>query len=102
MAPFSSTATDLLSASPEIEPTGFTDLERALLTEDATAFLVGLERQFRAPIAEALARRVARRARIARGEEQLDFLWETAGVRERDWTVAPQPQDLLRRAVEIT
>ena len=102
MAPLSSTATDVLSASPEMEPTEFMDLERALLTEGATAFVVDLERQFRAPIAEALARRVGRRARIARGEEQLDFLSETAGVRERDWAVAPLPHDLLCRAVEIT
>ena len=102
MAPFSSTATDVLSASPEIEPIEFTDLERALLTEGAAAFLVGLERQFRAPIAEALARRVARRTRIARGEEGLGFLAETAGVRERDWAVASLPHDLLHRAVEIT
>ena len=102
MAPLSSMGTGLLSASPEIEPSAFAGLERALLSEDAIAFLVDLERQFRAPIAEALARRVARRARIARGEEQLDFLTETAGVRERDWTVASLPQDLLRRTVEIT
>jgi len=102
MAPLSSTGPDLLSASPEIEQPEFADLERALLPEAATRFLVDLERQFRAPIAEALARRVARRGRIARGEEQLDFLSETAGVRARDWTVASLPHDLLRRTVEIT
>ncbi|HKN67391.1 MAG TPA: malate synthase A [Gemmatimonadaceae bacterium] len=83
-------------------PTEFTGLERALLTEGAKAFLVDLERQFRPAIAEALARRVARRARIARGEERLEFLTETAAVREREWAVAPLPHDLLHRAVEIT
>ena len=31
-----------------------------------------------------------------------DFLPETAAIREGDWTVAPIPQDLLDRRVEIT
>src|SRR5512134_1489182 len=30
------------------------------------------------------------------------LLAETAGVREADWTVAPQPKDLQNRRVEIT
>src|SRR5213078_4937565 len=31
-----------------------------------------------------------------------DFLTETASIREKEWTVAPIPHDLLDRRVEIT
>ena len=42
------------------------------------------------------------RDRIARGEEQLDFLAETADVRAGEWTVPPPPPALADRRVEIT
>src|SRR5205085_1863950 len=35
-------------------------------------------------------------------EEQLDFLPETRAIREAEWSVAPTPNDLRRRIVEIT
>ncbi|HSV37458.1 MAG TPA: malate synthase A [Nocardioidaceae bacterium] len=41
-------------------------------------------------------------ARAARRGRPLDFLPETASVRESDWQVAPAPDDLLDRRVEMT
>ncbi len=72
-----------------------------VLTAVALDFVAGLVRAFRPRIADLLAARVARRNRWARGE-RLDFLTETASIREREWRVAPLPADLLERTVEIT
>jgi malate synthase len=78
-------------------------LQVAVLTAGAVSFVADVARQFGGEIESLLDRRAARRARIARGEERLDFLPETAAIRERDWsTVAPVPRDLERRVVEIT
>ncbi|MBW2459527.1 MAG: malate synthase A, partial [Deltaproteobacteria bacterium] len=48
-----------------------------------------------------LARRMERQAELDAGA-QLDFLAETAAVRQGDWTVAAIPEDLQDRRVEIT
>ena len=72
-----------------------------VLTEEALAFAVGLERTFGPRRRELLAKRVERQARIDAGERP-DFLAETRHVRESEWTVAPLPPDLLDRRVEIT
>jgi malate synthase len=72
-----------------------------VLTPEAVAFVVGLQRAFNARRRELLAARVVRQARLDAGERP-DFLRETRGVRESEWTVAPLPKDLLDRRVEIT
>jgi malate synthase len=72
-----------------------------VLTADAVAFVVGLQRAFNARRKELLAARVARQVRLDAGERP-DFLPETKGIRESEWTVAPLPKDLLDRRVEIT
>jgi malate synthase A len=72
-----------------------------ILTTDALAFVADLVRTFRPRVKELLARRRERQARFDAGERP-DFLAETADVRAREWTVAPLPQDLLDRRVEIT
>jgi malate synthase len=82
--------------------TGVTEDHASILTEPALAFLADLGRRFADPIGALLARRIERRARIARGEERLDFLAGTAEVRRSEWRVAAVPRDLQRRAVEIT
>ncbi len=72
-----------------------------VLTSDAIEFVARLQREF-GPRREAnLARRAERRVRI-RGGERLDFLADTAVVREGGWRVAPAPPDLNDRRVEIT
>ena len=73
----------------------------AILTVEAMAFAVGLERRFGARRRELLARRAARQTRLDHGERP-DFLPTTRQVREVAWKVAPLPADLLDRRVEIT
>ena len=72
-----------------------------VLTPEAVGFVVGLQRAFNARRKELLAARVVRQARLDAGEKP-DFLAETKGIRESEWTVAPLPRDLLDRRVEIT
>lgn len=72
-----------------------------ILTPDALQFLAGIVRKF-APTRDALLEdRKLRQDRLDAGE-LLDFLPETKEIRESDWKVAPIPQDLLDRRVEIT
>ena len=72
-----------------------------ILTPEALAFVVKLQRNFNARRLECLARRQQRQAALDRGET-LDFLSETKEIREGDWTCAPIPPDLRDRRVEIT
>ena len=64
-------------------------------------FIEELVRRFRPAVDSLLARRRVAQARFDAGERPL-FLPETTAVREGDWTVAPIPQDLIDRRVEIT
>ncbi|RLV10008.1 malate synthase A [Streptomyces griseocarneus] len=76
--------------------------QEELLTDEALAFVGALHHRFTARRDALLARRAERRAEIAR-TGTLDFLPETAGVREDDsWRVAPAPAALQDRRVEIT
>lgn len=73
-----------------------------VLSQEALAFVAELHRRFTPRRDELLARRGERRAEIAR-TSTLDFLPETAAVREDDsWRVAPSPAALNDRRVEIT
>ncbi|AKJ68249.1 malate synthase [Pandoraea thiooxydans] len=72
-----------------------------ILTTDALAFVAKLHRAFEARRQELLKARVVRTARLDAGE-QPDFLPETKAIREGDWKIAPLPQDLQCRRVEIT
>jgi malate synthase len=72
-----------------------------ILTPEALAFVAKLQRQFEPRRQELLARRAARQKTFDAGRLP-DFLAETKKIRESDWTIAPQPGDLLDRRVEIT
>jgi malate synthase len=72
-----------------------------ILTPDALAFVASLHRAFESRRRELLARRAARQKAFDAGERP-DFLAETRSIREREWTIAEQPPDLLDRRVEIT
>ena len=72
-----------------------------MLTKEAVAFVADLQRKFNARREELLAARVERQKRLDAGEKP-DFLPETKEIRDSDWTVAPLPQDILDRRVEIT
>ncbi|MCK8678696.1 malate synthase A [Streptomyces lichenis] len=76
--------------------------QEEVLSRDALAFVAELHRRFTPRRDELLARRAERRAEIAR-TSTLDFLPETAQLREDDsWKVAPAPAALTDRRVEIT
>jgi malate synthase len=71
-----------------------------ILTDEAVAFVVALDREFGARRVQALERR--RRRRATRTTE-LDFLECTAAIRADDsWQVAPAAPGLTDRRVEIT
>ncbi|MFL5777448.1 MAG: malate synthase A [Chloroflexota bacterium] len=72
-----------------------------VLTPEALAFVGDLQRRFGRRREELLRLRADRQRDIDAGG-RLDFLPETADVREGDWTVAAAPADLDDRRVEIT
>ena len=72
-----------------------------ILTPEAVAFVAKLSREYRGRVDELLARRVERQERISAGEMP-DFLPETRKIREGDWKIAPIPDDLRDRRVELT
>src|SRR5918996_5286279 len=76
-------------------------MEADVLTPEAVEFLTELERRFGPIRQELLARRQERAQRLREGELP-DFLPETIQLREGDWRVAPVPDELLDRRVEIT
>jgi malate synthase len=80
----------------DIEP-GF----ETILTPDALELVAKLHRAFEPRRQALLQARVERAERLDAGERP-DFLAETKSVREGDWTIAPLPQDLQCRRVEIT
>ena len=75
--------------------------EADVLTPESTEFLTDLQREFGDRRRELLARRVERLGRLAAGELP-DFLPETADVRAGDWRIAPFPEEIADRRVEIT
>src|SRR3984885_14027851 len=72
-----------------------------ILTPEALTFLAELHRRFEPTRVARLAARVKVQEEID-GGAMPDFPKETAGIRAKDWTVAPIPKDLLDRRVEIT
>jgi len=72
-----------------------------ILSPDALRFVADLARRFRATRDELLMLRVIRQREIDAGRFP-DFLQDTAAIRRDSWTVAPIPEDLRDRRVEIT
>ena len=72
-----------------------------VLTPEAVAFAVALERKFGAERRRLLARRAEVQAKLDGGWKPV-FRPETKAIRDADWTVAKLPEDLLDRRVEIT
>ncbi len=77
------------------------DGDDRILTPDALDFMAALQRTFVPRRDELLAARRTRREEVAR-TGRLDFLADTAGIREAEWRVAPAPPDLEDRRVEMT
>jgi len=72
-----------------------------ILTPEALDFVASLQRRFGTRRDKLLGARRLRREKVS-STGRLDFLPETASVRDADWQVAPAPEDLLDRRVEIT
>ena len=97
--------TETLSLEQElisVKITGPTSQEAAqILTPDALAFVAALHRRFNSKRLALLEQRDRCQARIDSGTLP-DFLPETHPIRQGDWQVAPIPDDLQKRWVEIT
>lgn len=72
-----------------------------ILSAEALRFVEDLHREFDTRRRELLLARQLRREQVAR-TGRLDFLAETAHIREGDWQVASAPAALQDRRVEIT
>jgi len=72
-----------------------------ILTPEAFRFLAGLARDFEPRRQDLLERRRTVQAEIDRGKLP-DFLPETRDIRQKEWKIAPVPDDLQDRRVEIT
>ena len=72
-----------------------------ILTPEALRFLAKLARRFESTRLELLGNRLKRYEEIKDGKPP-DFLPETKHIRESNWVVAPIPEDLQDRRVEIT
>jgi len=72
-----------------------------ILTPQALKFLEEIETRFSARRKELLEMRRNRQQEIDRGKLP-SFLPETEEIRNGDWTIAPLPEDLQDRRVEIT
>lgn len=74
---------------------------KEILTPDALNFVAALAREFEAERIALLERRRQIQSEIDSGKLP-DFLPGTADIRSSDWKIAPIPEDLLDRRVEIT
>jgi malate synthase len=75
--------------------------DEQVLTSGAVNFLTSLHREFNSRRIELLERRSHRQVALDQGEFP-EFLAETKFIREQDWSIAPLPDALQDRRVEIT
>jgi malate synthase len=93
--------------NPVLTPEGIeikgpvTETYTKILTKEALEFLAKLARKFESRRRELLEQRAVRQREISQGRLP-DFLESTRELREGEWTVAPIPDDLQDRRVEIT
>nr|WP_106782207.1 malate synthase A [Lysinibacillus timonensis] len=78
-----------------------TEEAKEILTPEAVEFIVTLHEKFNNQRVELLKKRMERQKMLDAGEK-LNFLSETKDIREGNWTIAPLPDDLKDRRVEIT
>ncbi len=79
----------------------YTEGYAEILTPEALSFLYDLHLRFNGRRLELLKLREVRQKDIDKGKLP-DFLPETAHIRNGDWQIAPLPEDLKDRRVEIT
>jgi malate synthase len=100
------TATQVRTAQPRIEFRGPDisappEIIEEIVNSRALSLVISLHDRFEARRSELLERRQSRQAELDAGALP-DFLRETAAIRESEWRIAPVPEDLLDRRVEIT
>jgi malate synthase len=76
-------------------------MSTAILSREASDFVTMLHREFNPRREELLARRERIKKELDAGKLP-EFPAETKDIRNREWTVAPIPADLMDRRVEIT
>ncbi|CDQ19301.1 Malate synthase A [Halobacillus karajensis] len=74
---------------------------KEILTDEALEFLAHLHKRFNGQRKQLLKDRAEIQKRIDQGERP-DFLEETKDIRNAEWTIAPIPEELEDRRVEIT
>ncbi|WP_051359393.1 malate synthase A [Paucisalibacillus globulus] len=79
----------------------YVDNQEKILTEGALQFLSVLHKRFNHQIISLLEKRRELQRKLNKGY-MLNFPKETTTIRKADWTIAPLPEDLLDRRVEIT
>src|SRR4051812_4449446 len=82
-------------------PEGAEDRYEDILTDDALALVAELQRELGPTREKLLAARREKQSERDRGALP-DFLDGTKGIRDGEWQVAPVPDDLRDRRVEIT
>lgn len=92
---------EIVETSPDVWIAARDDIGKEILTPEAVAFVVMLVEQFAPAVSVLLKTRQMRQERFDSGELP-QFLPETSAIREGDWKVAPPPEDLTDRRVEIT
>src|SRR6185503_16635974 len=73
-----------------------------ILTPQELGFVAHLHRKYEQRRRDLMKARAERQARLDSCAEAFHFLPETRSIRESSWTVAPVPNDLRDRRVEIT
>jgi malate synthase len=86
--------------SVKLTPSDMAEIAQ-VLTPEAVAFVTKLEREFGERRRNLLNKRIIRQIEINCGRMP-NFLPETEDIRQSYWKVAPCPNDLLDRRVEIT
>ena len=79
----------------------FKDSYNEILSPEAINFLIELHNKFNTKRIDLLEKRKEREKLINNGHLP-DFLTSTSEIRNQDWKVAPVPEDLQNRKVEIT
>lgn len=90
---FSTSTTSILSP---LSPS-----QQSIMSTEALLFIEALHRRFNSRRKKLLIKRAQRTKRLAVGEKP-DFLQETSSIRAGAWQIAPVPEDLQDRRVEIT
>ena len=85
----------------QLEVSGYVINQEQILTDEALLFLKELHFRFDNLRKELLGKREELQETLNQGKT-LDFLEETATIRNSEWTIAPLPEDLQDRRVEIT